>query len=552
MQFDDRLATVLRSGAGGERAARTQFRQLLDLLGSAPPHLDSPLIEDSYERLGELFDLLPAVEQSRILREPGLRLRNPRLIVHLAQGEPQVAAAAMAAARLGESDWLELIPALSVTARGFLRHRRNLPDSARRLLARLGVRDLVLPQGQAPKGLAREVPTAPALEPAGNGGIGALVRRIEAFQEARRGVGALAPRLPLDIGELMAEAAPPGSFDFSTDAAGKVDWADPSIAPLLVGLRLVGGGIGSPLCDPATGLALRRRGAVHGGRIELPGAELVAGPWRIDATPRFDGETGMFRGYAGRMRRPAVSASEARSDDPGDRMRQVLHELRTPVNAIQGFAEIIQQQLFGSAPNAYRALAGAIGVDAARLLAGFDELDRLARLESAALDLSSDGCNFRVLVETTLRRLEGVIRPRSAHLRLLTSGEPFTIGLGEADGALLAWRLLASLAGALGAGEVVELSLRGDGRGIELESELPVALAGEEDLFAATSRGEAAVVTAGMFGTGFTLRLARAEAEAAGGSLVLRGETLVLSLPGLTHVAPDHSQGDDGAASAAG
>jgi len=37
MLFDDRLATVLRSGAAGERAARTQFRQLLDLLGSIAP-----------------------------------------------------------------------------------------------------------------------------------------------------------------------------------------------------------------------------------------------------------------------------------------------------------------------------------------------------------------------------------------------------------------------------------------------------------------------------------------------------------------------------------
>ena len=211
------------------------------------------------------------------------------------------------------------------------------------------------------------------------------------------------------------------------------------------------------------------------------------------------------------------------------------------MNAIQGFAEIIQQQLFGPAPNTYRALAGAIGVDAARLLAGFDEIDRLARLESAALTLSSDGCNFRVVIETTLRRLEGVTRPRSAHLRLLTSGEAFSVGLGQEDGALLAWRLLASLAGSLAAGEVVEL---------ELETELPIALAGEENLFAAGARSEGAAVTAGMFGTGFTLRLARAEAEAAGGSLALRGESLVLSLPGLTGAAPDHSQGDNGGASA--
>jgi signal transduction histidine kinase len=230
----------------------------------------------------------------------------------------------------------------------------------------------------------------------------------------------------------------------------------------------------------------------------------------------------------------------------------MLHELRTPVNAIQGFAEIIQQQLFGPAPNTYRALAGAIGVDAARLLAGFDEIDRLARLESEALVLSAEGCDLRLVVEATLRRLEGVTRPRSAQLRLQTSGERFTVGLGADDAALLAWRLLASLAGSLAAGEVVAIDLRGGDVGVELETELPIALSGEEDLFAASARGDAAALSAGMFGSGFTLRLARAEAEAAGGSLGLRGETLVLSLPGLTERTGDHSQGgNDGAADAA-
>jgi len=171
MQFDDRLATVLRSGAAGERAARTQFRQLLDLLGSAPPHAGSPLVEAAYARLGEIFDALPAAEQSRILREPGQRLRNRRLVAHLAQAEPQVAAAAMAAARLGENDWLELIPVLPVTARGFLRHRRDLPDGARRLLARLGVRDLALPEPQNVLPPAAEAPPPPAIEGGASGGI---------------------------------------------------------------------------------------------------------------------------------------------------------------------------------------------------------------------------------------------------------------------------------------------------------------------------------------------------------------------------------------------
>ena len=44
MQFDDRLATVLRHRASDGRAARTQFRQLLDLLGARRGAYDRNLL----------------------------------------------------------------------------------------------------------------------------------------------------------------------------------------------------------------------------------------------------------------------------------------------------------------------------------------------------------------------------------------------------------------------------------------------------------------------------------------------------------------------------
>ena len=150
MQFDDRLATVLRSGAAGETGLRTQFRQLLDLLGTTPGGGDSPLTAAAYARLDEIAARLSPDEQSRILREPGLRLRNPALVEKLAQGEAKPAASAMATARLTDAQWQALIPRLPITARGFLRHRRDLPTGASDLLVRLGVKDLVLPDPGLP------------------------------------------------------------------------------------------------------------------------------------------------------------------------------------------------------------------------------------------------------------------------------------------------------------------------------------------------------------------------------------------------------------------
>src|SRR5690606_39722040 len=49
MLFDDRLATVLRLGARSEAAARTQYRQLLDLLGPLPPGTANALADAPYE-----------------------------------------------------------------------------------------------------------------------------------------------------------------------------------------------------------------------------------------------------------------------------------------------------------------------------------------------------------------------------------------------------------------------------------------------------------------------------------------------------------------------
>ena len=475
MLFDDRLATVLRSGAAGEQAARTQYRQLLDLLGSGPDAVQGPLVLAAYRRLREIEETLAPAEQARILREPWLRLRNPRLLAHLAEGDPQAAAAAMATARLEEDQWTALIPHLPMIARGFLRHRRDLPEGAKRLLARLGVRDLVLPEpaGQAIEQAEAQPSPSPA-EKNGHGDISALVRRIEAFRQARQAEpAALAPRLPLGDSAPEPAKAHGASCDISTDADGRIDWADPDLAPLLVGMRLGAPGV----LDAGSRQAMRLHQPVRGGRATLAGAPPVAGEWRFDAAPRFAQGTGAFGGYFGRLRRPLAAPAPVEAGGPGDRMRQVLHELRTPVGAIQGFAEIIQQQLFGPAPNTYRALAAAIGVDAARLLAGFDEIDRMVRLESGDARLSTEGSNLRQTVERTLKRLEGVMRPRSAKMRLLTSGDGFAVTLGSDDTAQLAWRLLATLAGAMAPGEVIELSLRDEGTQVTLTIELPIALA---------------------------------------------------------------------------
>lgn len=562
MQFDDRLATVLRHRASGGRATRTQFRQLLDLLGARRGGYDGKLLSSAWLRLGALGEAIPPRDRAAMIRDGGWRFRNPELAAHLAEDEPEVAAAALARADLAEEDWEALIPRLPIRARGFLRLRKGLPPRANELLERLGIHDRGLPDPgpaiaaamaveppRAAREAAREREPLELSMPANDfddgepieeeSAIGALVKRIEAFQRARA-EGApsdTSPRLPL--GEHDEPAHPPlAGFAFTTDSEGRIDWAEPQVAPMVVG---------TVLADAAFRRSIRDWQRVQRTPIELHGAPAVAGEWVVDAVPRFTTPGGRFYGMAGKFRRPPVRAAAAAADADeaeADRIRQLLHELRTPVNAIQGFAEVIQQQIFGAVPHEYRALAANIAGDAARMLAGFDELDRLARLETGALEPLEGDCDFALLCRALAKQLEPVLAPRMSGFEIDIPTEPAMVPLALREGEALAWRLLATLATVTGTGETLQLTLRCEHGHLALTASVPAALADEEDLFAAAPRPSTGALSAGMFGAGFALRLARAEARAAGGDLEHTGDALRLTLPLLTAAGRDTSPGE--------
>ncbi len=557
MQFDDRLATVLRHRASDGRAARTQFRQLLDLLGARRGAYDRNLLSAAWLRLGALGETIPAPDRAAMIRDTGWRFRNPELAAHLAEDEPEVAAAALARADLAEEDWEALIPRLPIRARGFLRLRSGLPPRATNLLDRLGIHDRGLPvpdlvvQPASESRIQREDPrsreplelTIPAND-SGEAGeesaIGALVRRIEAFQRARAksATADTSPRLPL--GEQEETARPPlMGFAFTTDSEGRIDWAEPQVAPMVVGTHLMTDEIRS---------ALRAWQRVERAPVDLRGAPQIAGEWIVDAAPRFTVLGGRFYGLAGKFRRPAPHRVAGAAPDAAieaDRIRQLLHELRTPVNAIQGFAEVIQQQVFGPVPHEYRALAANIAADSARMLAGFDELDRLAQLETGALEPLEGDCDFALLCRGLAKQLEGVLAPRMAKFEADIPLSPLVVPMALREGEALAWRLFATLATALGAGEAVEVAMRAEGDAMALTATLPAVLATEEDVFAAAPRPAPGALSAGMFGAGFALRLVRAEARAAGGDLEHVDERLRLTLPLLTAARGDPSPGSN-------
>ncbi|TRD10494.1 HAMP domain-containing histidine kinase [Erythrobacter insulae] len=597
MFFDDRLATVLRQRTTSEAGARTQFRQLLDILGNRKfaPQDDrsASLIAAAWMRMDALAEELPAADRAAMIRETGWRFRSPDLAAHLADHEPEVASAALNRAQLSAEDWETLIPRLPVRARGFLRLRRDLPVDTDVLLERLGIHDRGLPSPSAPvkdtdagenepianipveieqaqSGSFEQDELSPIHDPAQTGAanamppfdandtgrseISALVERIAQFRRTRESTpmdAERSPKLPLGLDESHAAGVRRiTAFGFTADPAGRIEWAETEAAAMVIGTRLVPLPIlGSRDSESPLERSFYRRLPITQATFEMRGADAVAGEWIVDAQPSFT-DDGSFSGYIGRFRRPAFdhSAASGPAAREADRIRQLLHELRTPVTAVQGYAEVIQQQLFGPAPHDYRALAAAIAADAARILSGFEELDRLAKLETGAMVMEPGEADLSALAYATSNQLGQVLSARMAGIDFEDEPEgPIFIALHTDDAESLLWRLLATLGGSCASGEMLIAALETGHSEARLTCELPAQLMAEDDIFAAEVKPISSTINAGLFGAGFALRLARAEAQAAGGKLTVNDDTLTLTLPLLTarQALPSHSECDE-------
>ena len=588
MIVDDRLDTVLQTQAAGRAGLNTQFRQLVDLLGRTP---DSAWSDQHCAALGRVDVLHARLGDAAAAVLIGLcALRSPKLIRHLAGLGPRTAIAAISRAQLDDAAWLQLVPALPIQARGALRHRSDLSGPVAALLERLGIDDFVLagpvhdttpnatdlPAVDEPVVLAPPPPTPTptvlvplspvaqrradtiARDSTPRAGIGAIVQRIEAFRRHRQSDTPGEPgqtRLP--FAEDPATEPLAKSITIAIDPVGTIIAAEGVDPALLVGHMLFAAesDAAAAWVDASTLQAFAARLPIVGGQLVLEGAPRIAGSWRIDAAPRFGSEGGQFNGYHARLRRPApVSARDVEAIAPADHggadsLQQLLHELRTPINAIQGFAELIQQQLLGPTPHQYRSLAASIAADAARMLAGFEDVERLVRLETGRAQLEQGEADLAAIMSRLAAQLEPLVGPREVRLRWTIPHEPVPIAIDAIEAERLVWRLLSVLTGAAAPGERLTLALarREPDSRARLVMTLPAALAQRDNdaLFAPDIARVGGNVT-GMLGHGFALRLAAAEVRSAGGLLERPGApgspVLELTLPLMMPLALDRTR----------
>lgn len=577
MRFDDSLRTVLNSDATTGFGARSAWRQLVDLAGRGRAPTDEPVIA----RLRMLREVVPAEVRAASARALAFARPDARLVGFFAEDVLAIAAPVLRTADLPAHDWIALLPRLSPALRSVLRHRRDLSNEVARALESFGPIDFMLPEPEAlelkpdmiaepeasaapaepvftpppnvplsespfvalgeiarglpvvAEALARSEPDTPAPPPTDGFAISDLVARIEAFRRRRE-------EEPVERTEPAEEQ--PERFQFETDATGTIIGVQGVARGPLVGFSMAHAGVqGLAQVDGVATGAFRRRSRFEGARLEVGGASSATGSWRLSAVPTFDPATGRFMGFRGTGRRPRADESTApirRAPSP-DSLRQLVHELRTPTNAIAGFAELIESELLGPVSEIYRARASTIRTRAADLLVAIEDLDTASRIEMGALELRPGPVVLQPLLEHVIADLAPLAAMHGVRV-LIDADEGAQALVDDRAAERLLRRLLATLVSAGRAGEIIRVSVYANPSSVEIAVDRPRTLVDlEAEALLALDGGDEE--GAPLLGTGFALRVVRSLAGELGGGLEFGPKRLTLRLPAAVDRDVEHA-----------
>ena len=533
MRFDDRLEATLRQAGGDGIGLSTKWQQLVDILAQNSSDFDPAAVASGLQNVRQFMDMVPSTVREQSVRALSGRLRSAPLLLLLSGDVPAVAAVAVSGARLSDHEWADIVPHMSTRAREYLRNRGDIGPMTLRALRLLSSADYT---PACDKSEAETVAPAPQVLQ-----IRDIVERIEKLRIAREQHDPAETSVEPLIEQPVSFAEPIDQIRFETDQHGTISWVEGAPAGAVVGVN-----IAEPAFDAGPGpdaygaAAFRQKMPLENTRMRLCGTPAIAGDWRINAVPFFEPASGRFNGYRGILRRPNLAEvahiPEGDTHD-ADNIQQLIHELRTPLSAIIGFSEIIEQQLFGPVTEEYRTIAGNILHDAQRLLSGFDDLSTAAKIETGTYvtQVGSTDCDWLSLrLEERLRELSDVL-----HVTLnLVHGHPVPpFALDHHLAERLFSRLLSAVIIGCEAGEILDGRFRTE-PGLNAVNRfvlsLPKKLADmdESELFGSGPLDESH--DAPLLGLGFSLRLVRSLARNVGGDLRFYNQALIVSLPAVS------------------
>lgn len=428
VRFDDRLTTVLQIDASTASGRLAIWYQLTAMLGQSGHELSEPEAARSLAAIAMLSPDVPVDARVAAAKAMAARCTHAPLAVLLSRDAPAVVSALFDRLNLPESDWALILPDLTPLARSRLRPRSDLPASVHRGLASLTAADFALTGPREASGsvatVAPAITDAPTAKAQVGSPIAELVHRIEAYRNRRPANDGAEPSAD-GVGETIL---------FATDADGYLRVVTAIPRGMFVGVSLADvAQSGATGVDAGVAAAFGKRDHIVAGRLLLAGDRRWSGLWAIHAEPVFDGATGRFIGYRGSLSRDLVERGQSAPSAPpvgtADRqlasaMLQMTHELRSPLNAISGFAQLIAGQYFGSVAANYRDIASRIVDDANFLTGAFEDIDLASRLDTGRFTASDDRCDLARLIE--------ISRSDFAIDRLWPDHIPLAVGCADA------------------------------------------------------------------------------------------------------------------------
>ena len=510
MRFDDRLLTVLNQPASDRHDAAVRWRQLVDLVARAGPNSASPVVAQALESIRS-----EAAQVDESLRAAAARavaaLPLPLgLLECFTADRLSVSAPVLAAATLEPAQWRALIGVADAETRRFIEALH--PE----VVGEADLTDSLVEAEPEADEAAPPPPDKPALGPS----LHEVVERIERRRRNRE------RRQPEDGAASVAAVGAPALFRWECGPSGEIAWIDGAPRGALIGRSIARPqDVEGDRLDEDVIRAFAMRAPFRDGLLTLGGDGLVSGEWKISGVPAFEPTDGRFAGYRGIALRdlPAAPAPDRPQilSDP-DSLRELVHEIKTPLNAIIGFAEIIDGQFLGPADRRYRERAGDIVGQARILLGAIDDLDFAAKVHSA------EGEGRRVDLAELLDRIADSLREIAAERNVeieIARAQRIPAAAVEPELAdRLIFRLSSSAIEAAQAGERLRLSVDQAGDHCHFSISRPAALRGISDaqLFEPGQQGPA---------NGSSLRLIRGLARIAGGELVTSPAGFTLAFP---------------------
>lgn len=527
------IATILRQAPADHRASIAAWRQLSDILAQRGNQLGDDDIRRSLHGLALLRPRVPEAVRRDCARAIARHGRFAPLVALYANDVPAVSAIMLQNVRLSEADWLATLPATNSMARSVLAGRSDLPEGVYRALASLGSASVALPQPDAVVAVEESAPIAAADNLSERSldnppsQISELVRRIDKYQSTR--------------GQPNAERTARAAFLFETGPDGVIHWVEGVTRGAVIGLSIAEAAFGGePGTDGVAAGAFRQRAEIINARMHLEGTPADAGEWRFSALPWFDPATGQFRGYRASARRPYQSETpygRTAPEDSGDSIRQLIHELRSPLNAISGFAQIISGQMFGPVSHGYREMAETIVTDAASVQSIIDDLETAARSNTAPADAATDDVvDLGAVVTQVEGDLAPLLREQRVELSISRVGGPFLGSASDANARRMVGRLLTALVdvsdpGAMLVGQLIMESQHDDMLQVRIVRPATIRFATAADLLDPGFSPEGEAPGAAILSLGFSLRLVDSLARATGGRLDIGHNALTLHLP---------------------